>query len=166
VLDPLSPRSHYRLGDALHFARRHGEAIAAFDESLSLDPDSSYAYGIRGLDFYSLGNFQDARASCESKPEHWLSQVCLAVTYDKLRQHGAAEDVLTKLQGSMGDAQAFQYAEIYAQWGNASKALEWLQRAVRLGDTGLVYTKTDPLLDPLRQDQRFQVVMRELKFPN
>jgi hypothetical protein len=28
-----------------------------------------------------------------------------------------------------------------------------------------VYLKTDPLLDPLRNEQRLQAVMRELKFP-
>jgi hypothetical protein len=29
-----------------------------------------------------------------------------------------------------------------------------------------VYLKTDPLMDPLRKEPRFQAVMRELKFPS
>jgi hypothetical protein len=29
-----------------------------------------------------------------------------------------------------------------------------------------VYLRTDPLLDPLRKEPRFQAIDRELKFPN
>jgi hypothetical protein len=54
---------------------------------------------------------------------------------------------------------------IYAQWGNSLKALEWLETALRLRDPGLISLKTDPLMDPIRREPRFQAVMRELKFP-
>jgi hypothetical protein len=66
----------------------------------------------------------------------------------------------------MGDAAAYQYATIYGQWGNRAKALEWLETAWRLRDPGLINLKTDPLLDPLRQEPRFQAIERELKFPS
>jgi hypothetical protein len=66
----------------------------------------------------------------------------------------------------VGDAAAYQYATIYAQWGNRAKALEWLETALRLRDPGLEYLKTDPLMDPLRQEPGFQAILRELKFPN
>jgi len=36
---------------------------------------------------------------------------------------------------------------------------------MRLRDPGLSFLKTDPLMDPLRQEPRFQAVERELKFP-
>jgi len=36
---------------------------------------------------------------------------------------------------------------------------------MRRRDTQLVYLKTDPDLDPLRKEPRFQAVMRGLKFP-
>ena len=36
---------------------------------------------------------------------------------------------------------------------------------MRLRDSGLEYLKTDPLMDPLRQEPRFQAIERELKFP-
>jgi hypothetical protein len=42
----------------------------------------------------------------------------------------------------MGNAAAYRYAEIYAQWGKAAGAL----------------------LDPLRKEPRFQTIERELKF--
>ena len=65
----------------------------------------------------------------------------------------------------LGDDAAYQYAEVYAQWGDATKALEWLEMAMRLRDAGLVDLKSDPLLDPIRQEPRFQAIERELKFP-
>jgi hypothetical protein len=74
--------------------------------------------------------------------------------------------MLAKFQASASDAAAYQYAEIYAQWGNVPTALEWLDTAVRLRDPGLVDVKTDPLMDPLRQEPRFQAIERELKFPD
>jgi TolB-like protein/Tfp pilus assembly protein PilF len=165
ALDPLGPRSRYMLGQALHLARREGEAIAAFGEVISLEADYKGAYGLRGLAYYGLGDFQSARSSCETKPDNWASLWCLAVTNDKLGQHTDAEAMLKKLQAAYGDAGPVEYATIYAQWGNTAKALEWLTTAVRLRNSDLVYVKTDSLLDPLRKDPRFQAIERELKFP-
>jgi hypothetical protein len=87
------------------------------------------------------------------------------VIYDKLGRHADAEAELAKLKAFGGDAAAYQYATIYAQWGNRAKALEWLETAWRLRDPGLEFLKTDPLLDPLRKEPRFQAIERELKFP-
>jgi hypothetical protein len=92
--------------------------------------------------------------------------VCLAVTYNKLGQHADAEAMLAKLRATGGDSAVYQYAEIYAQWGNPSKAVEELERALRLRDPGMHLVKTDFMLDPIRKEPRFQAVMQELKFPN
>ena len=40
------------------------------------------------------------------------------------------------------------------------------ETALRLRDPGLVYLKTDPLLNPLRQEPRFKAIVGELKFPS
>ena len=47
VLDPLARQSHTRLGQALYVARRYEEAVAAFAEVISLDPDLK-GTGLRG----------------------------------------------------------------------------------------------------------------------
>ncbi len=166
VLDPLAHESHFYLGSVLYFARRYDEAVAALAELISLEPEFKQTYGLRGLAYYGLGDLQRARSSCETTPDHWLSQQCLALTYDKLGRHSNAEAVLSKMYTAMGDGTAFQYAAIYAQWGNPVKALEWLETAWRLRDPGLEQLKTDPLMDPLRKEPRFQAIERELKFPS
>ena len=166
VLDPLARASHSVLGQALYTARRYEEAVAAFAAVISLEPDYKSTYWWRGLAYYGIGDLERARASCETKPDYWASQQCLAMIYDKLGRHADAEAELAKLKAAQGDAGAYQYATIYAQWGNRAKALEWLETALRLRDPGLESLKTDPLLDPMRQEPRFQAIERALKFPN
>jgi TolB-like protein/Tfp pilus assembly protein PilF len=166
VLDPLNHSFHIRLGDALLFARRYDEAIAAFQETLALDPENSLAYADRGLAYYGSGDMQSARKSCEIKPLYEQSRVCLAVSYQKLGRHADAQAVLTKLQAARGEDAAYQCAEIYAQWSDHAESLHWLDIAVRLHDSGLVLLKVDPLLDPLRNEPRFQAIERQLRFPS
>ena len=165
VLDPLARASYGLLGRALYVARRYAESVVAFADVISLDPGFKSGYGERGLGFYGLGDLESARASCEIKPDHWASQQCLAVVYDKLGRQADAEAELAKRK-QLGDSAAYQFATIYAQWGNTPKALEWLERALKLRDAGLVQLKTDPLMDPIREQPRFKAVMRELRFPN
>ena len=166
VLDPLNPRSHSMLGQVLRLARRYTDAVAAFTEVISLDPSDKFAIGYRGLAYYGVGDLARARSSCESKPDHWATQWCLAITYDKLGRHADADALVARMKATYGTAASYQYATIYAQWGNVRKSLEWLDTAVRVRDPGLFYVKTDPLLDPLRKEPRFQAITRKLKFPD
>ena len=165
VLDPLDPRTHAMLSEGLYNARRYQESVAVATDAISLDSDYARAYEYRGVAYYVLGELERARTSCESKAGYLSSQWCLAVVYDKLGRHADAEAELAKLKATAGEAYAYQYALIYAQWGNLAKALEWLDTTMRLRDPGLHFLKTDPLMDPLRNEPRFQAVMRELKFP-
>ncbi|MBV8143736.1 MAG: hypothetical protein JO184_01925, partial [Gammaproteobacteria bacterium] len=86
--------------------------------------------------------------------------------YGKLGRHSDAESIFAKLKAAQGDSAAYQYAEIYSQWGNTPKALEWLETALRLRDPGLTELKADPFLDPLRKEPCFQAIERALAFPN
>jgi TolB-like protein/Flp pilus assembly protein TadD len=166
ALDPLNRTSHDALGFTLYFARRYREAIQALAETITLDPALEEPYGTRGLAYYGLDDLKDARSSCEIKPDHGVSQWCLAVVYDKLGRHADAKAVLAKYRAKRGDAGAYQYATIYAHWRDRAKALEWLATAMRLRDPGLVFLKTDPLMDPLRKEPRFQAIERQLNFPD
>ena len=165
VLDPLNRDSHFDLAQALYRGRQNREAIGAFEDALTLDPEDPSARAGRGWAYYGLGDFERARASCESRPDYWASRHCLAITYDKLGRHSDAESMLAKLKTYGGEAAAYQYTQIYAQWGDIPHALDWLQTAVRLRDPGLGQLKVDPLFDPLRKEPRFQGIERELGFP-
>jgi TolB-like protein/tetratricopeptide (TPR) repeat protein len=167
ALDPLNPLSHRALGDALRYARRYGEAIAAYSASIAVDPEhSAETYALRGLSYYLVGNLSLAQSSCEARPDYFRSQLCQAVVYDKLGRRADAAASVAKMKQTGGDAAAYQFTEVHAQWGERDAALDWLEKAMRLRDPGLIYLKTDPLLDPLRKEPRFQAIERELQFPN
>jgi len=80
-----------------------------------------------------MGDFQDARSFCEKKAEVQVqddTQHCLAMTYDKLGRRADAEAMLAKLRAHAGESGALSYTEIYAQWGDPSQALTWLETAL------------------------------------
>jgi TolB-like protein/tetratricopeptide (TPR) repeat protein len=164
ALDPLNHDVSVKLGDALANLRRFDEAIAVYRELLKIDPQNSGAYNAIGANYYMLGDFQSALSWCKAKPDEF-SSACLAATYDKLGRHSDAEAALAKFAASLGDVYPYVVAVIYAQWGNTAKALECLEKAMRVRDLGLQQLKIDPFLDPLRKEPRFQAIERELKFP-
>jgi class 3 adenylate cyclase/TolB-like protein len=165
VLDPLNPVNHFGLGVSLAFARRYGEAIGAFMGARALTPEDVSVNMWLGIAYYFSGDFQNARAACERAGEvngPW----CLAMVYDKLGRRADAETMLAKLRTLSGDQFAEGFADIYAEWGDTARALDWLETAMRNRDPYLAYTKVNPFFDPLRKEPRFQAVMQELKFPN
>jgi serine/threonine-protein kinase len=167
ALDPLDVNTHLDLSGALLSARRYDEALAAYQDGLSLRPkDPTWLAGLGGLIYYALGDFEKMRAVCEGVGEAVKdSQDCLPLAYHKLGRQADAETELARFKASQGNAGAYGYATIYAQWGNTLKALEWLETALQLRDPHLINLKTDQLLDPLRQEPRFKAIERELKFP-
>lgn len=164
VLDPLSPVNHFGLGTSLTFARRYGDAIRAFGDARALGQDDVSVNMWLGLAYYFSGDFEKAGDACARAGEingPW----CLSMVYHKLGRHAEAEAMLARVKAVAGDRFAEGYADVYAQWGNAAAALDWLDAAVRNRDPYLAYTKVNPFFDPLRNEPRYQAIERGLKYP-
>jgi hypothetical protein len=56
-------------------------------------------------------------------------------------------------------------ARIYAMLGEKDQAFEWLHRACDERDSGVIWLKTDPVLDSLRSDVRFAELLEEMGLP-
>lgn len=167
TLDPLNLRTHRELGDMLLFARRYPEALAAYQDSITLDSAGAVRdYAKQGVAYYLLDNLPAARASCETKAGDVLSQVCLAMVLHKQGQRTDAESALAKAIALAGEPPAYQCAQVYAQWADRPRAVRWLESALRTHDPGLPRLRVDPLLDPLRKEPRFEAVERALKLPD
>ena len=172
IIDPLNPACSEDLIGTTVQGRLYKESLQAIQNTALLEPVDRRArlHAWEGIVYYLLGDLEKARASCELKtgPENsW--QGCLALVYEKLGRHADASAMLAQVQEASGDSKGLEYAQIYAQWGETSKALEWLEKAKQLGDPELRNLRVDPLLDPLRNEPRFQAIKqaveRALKFP-
>jgi len=164
--DPVSPDAYFAHGWALYGARRYAEALPVLERAVELDGKGSPFTGNLGIVKYVVGDYSGAVTSCEVRPDYWLNRVCLAISYHKLRRHADAAVIRASYQAEVGDGDAYEYAQIDAQWGNRSKALDWLDTATRVRDAGLLAIKTDPLMDPLRNEPRFQTIVKDLNFPD
>ena len=76
----------------------------------------------------------------------------------------AAQRELAALRSEEGDNGLYQQAQILAQWGKKDEALDVLDRAVGVRDSGLVYLFSDPFLEPLHGETRFKSLLSQLHF--
>ena len=63
------------------------------------------------------------------------------------------------------DDTVFSIAVRYAQLGEKDSALDWLEKAFAERSDPMAGIKTDPRLDPLRSEPRFQTLVRRMNFP-
>jgi TolB-like protein/Tfp pilus assembly protein PilF len=166
ALDPLNFQSYRRLGNALLYARRYREAMAMFERSLSLKPDQHVTYVNLANMYVLTGQPDKVEAACKAAADNWECRAYLAIADHQLGRQDAADQVLDGLAKEAGETGAAQYSEIYAQFGDRAKALDWLEKAWALRDAGLQSLKVDPLMDPIRSEPRFQAVLKALKFPD
>ena len=57
------------------------------------------------------------------------------------------------------------FAWMHAGLGDRDRAFEWLERAYEQRETGLVKLQVDPDWDTLRDEPRFQELLRRMEFP-
>lgn len=162
VLDPINARVHRAAGSIDYAARRYAEALPPLRRALELNPKISNAHALLGYCLMQLGQLKEARSAFDAEPTNFFRLSGLAIVDHKLGNIAAAERAMEQLVKEMGDASLYQQAQVQAQWGNADQAVATLERARQIGDSGLIYLVTDPLLDPIRKHPGFSKLIREL----
>ena len=163
-LDPLNPLVHRAMGSVLYATRRYAESLAPLHQSLRLNPLLSGAQAAIGRALLMLGRTREAREAFGRESHELVRETGVAIAEQKLGNRPAARQALDKLRTDLGDSALYQQAEVAAQWGERDTAMKLLTRAKALGDSGLIYLQTDPLLDPLRALPAFDALRRQLGF--
>jgi TolB-like protein len=160
--DPLNPRIWSSLGNSLAMNGERALAREAFNRSLEISPDQSYTpYNLSLTYLFEREPAAALEISRRSTNEVFRLAGAALAQHD-LGREKEAQEALDQLIAHWGHGAAYQIAEIYAWRGDKDRALEWLERAVKQRDGGLVNVKVDPLLSKLRGDARYTAVLKKM----
>ena len=169
-LDPLSLVVSMELGWNLFIARKYDDAVEQALRVTHFDPEFPSAQYILGLAYEQKGAFGEARAALErslaGSRGHASGPASLGHLFGVTGQRDRALHMLDQLNllASRGYVAGFWHSIVYAGLGDLDAAIAHLQRSYDESDVWLVWLNTEPRLDSLRGDLRFQQLLRRVGF--
>ncbi len=169
-LDPFNLLLQCFFGWNLVYLRRYDEAIAQLRKTLSREPNSAAAHlGLWGA-FWQKQMYEEALAEAQSY--HTL------LGYSEVAEVLSQSSVRSNYQGAMRLAAAAlvarskqtyvprnRIARLYAHAGEEDRGLEWLEKAYEERELPLCRLRVVWDWDSLRDDPRFQSLLRRMNFP-
>jgi len=164
-LDPLNP--FYNLGWYLYWARRYDEAMVRLRRSIELFPTDPFSHFVLGLCLLKKEDMIEAQAELQKATElddlpwykGWLGYA-YAVGGDRAK----AEQMIRDLDDLATRRYVTPNARvpIYLGLGDKEKALDGLEKSYEDQDGVCWQLKIDPLYDGIRNDPRFQAILKKV----
>ncbi len=146
------------------------EAVNRIRATIDLDPNFYFAHMIAAVIYKRKQMYPESiaesRLAKELSPNQTWSDVGLVDTLvqtGKLDEARAIRDEMLKLSKSRF-VPPFNIALVYNALGETDQALAWLEKGYEQRDPRMTFLKTDGRLKNLREDPRFQDLMRRVGF--
>jgi tetratricopeptide (TPR) repeat protein len=164
-LDPLSLDALTRLS-GMEQQLGHCEEVENIGmRALEIEPECGRVRGYLAYCYLISGdNPAKAMHWLEQEPVGFLRRTGEAIALHRLGRQEEANRQMELMMNDYGETASYQYAQVYAQWGEPDKAMEWLQSALDVHDPGIILLPNDQMLDPLRTDARFQELLLRTGF--
>ena len=167
ALDPLNAKAYRRKSTVLYALRDFPESIAAGRTALRMEPEQKGPNINIGYSLLLLGRPKEAEAAFRAlPPEDAFRLTGETLVAARTGARVQAERLSATLWEQFGTAFSYQQAMVHAQLGERDKAFAYLERALAAKDPGFVYLKSDPFLDPIRDDARFAAIAKRLDVPS
>jgi tetratricopeptide (TPR) repeat protein len=173
-LDPLNNLIHAFYTMVLYAGKRYDEAIQEADSVLSRDPSETIAHGVLERSYVAKRMFPQVYALNRSDAMARNDSALLAATDRGYEQGGyrgmyREEARLLARRSRLANggplASPVNVAENFLMAGDTASALDWLQRAYEQHAPGLGYVAAFPDFDVVRDDPRFQDLLRRMGLP-
>jgi tetratricopeptide (TPR) repeat protein len=164
--DPLNAAAYQFRAATLFYARHYRGTVSFVKQLEAKSPELAPDPVILGDTFVALRSFGDAQGWYnKAAPDYWGRVTGEALLAARQGNRPASLQKLERLRQLYADGASTQFAEIYAQLGDREAALSALERAYEVKDAGLTTMLVDPWLDPVRNEPRFQAIVRKMNFP-
>ncbi len=165
-LEPLSFIGNSHLGWILYLAGRYDEAIAHCKRLLDVDPNFFPARRYLGLVYEQKGMYREAIDQFQQGVKLSGNPLMLSLlghAYAASGKKSEAKRILADLdKEKQRYVSPYTIATIYAGLGDKDQAFKWLEKAFDERDIWLMNMRVDPVLNPIRSDQRFTNLLQRI----
>lgn len=161
-LEPSSLVIDATVGLIYYFARQTDAAIDHFHRALDMDPDFPVTNLFLGQAYVQKSRFNEAIDYFQRALKFYGDSNNALANYGYAAACAGKKDVARKVLKQLLDAAKKRYvssydiASVYCGLGDTEKALSSLEKALEEHAFLLCYMNVDPLMDPLRNHERFQ----------
>jgi len=159
--DPVNGAAWDSLGFAYLTFGRTDDAIAALRKSLELEPDAVFTHEHLGEAMILSGDYDGALAEMQREPNEIMRRLGLSFVYAALGRRDESLRLLEEVGREHPDFSS-PVAVGYARLGKADEAFEWLDRALKERDGGVLEVRVGPLFEPLRADPRWKPLLQRI----
>ena len=170
-LDPLNPFPAYFLAWCLYQARRYDESISQARHVLQSEPRYGSARFILSWSLRRIGKYDEAITEAKKAIEVLggvpMFSAALAAAYAEAGETEEARNILAELRELAATRYVSPYHRALVQiaLNERDRALELLNESIERDDPWIVWFGTEPQLDPLREESRFDDLLRRTNNP-
>ena len=168
-VNPTNDRAWDTLGKLYKLLGRYQDAIGAYGKAIEMAPEREVYYYYLGL-LYSVELQDDDAVNAfeqvlQKNPDYILAHSALAGVYRRMGQESKANHHIAIALPKMSNESTYNRACFYAICGDNDLAFEFLRLALQNRDTTMEWIKSDPDLDPIRTDPRYQELISDKDQP-
>ncbi|MGE0104185.1 MAG: protein kinase [Blastocatellales bacterium] len=160
----------YNRGRILTYRHEYDAALKEFEKAREVEPDHPLIKTFMALTLFNQGKVEECQAMVEETlaehPHFDALHILRAWCLSKQGEHEQARALITDNVRDVAAADhdvAIWLASFYAMENDRDSAVEWVQRAVNLGNENYPLFADNDRLDNLRCDLRFIDLMNELR---
>jgi len=178
-LDPYSPFVNNGVARLYYLSGQYEKSIAQRQLGLQINPNYLPARIQLALDYEQTGRIGQAVSELEAAEKSLLNasgdrrtttidppvlHALLGHAYATVGRRPEAMNELAKLQATAGHRYipSAYFAILWMGLGDKKQALAWLNRAYQERSEHMLYLGVEPIIEPLRADPRFQVLVRDV----